>query len=57
MEGSAVELSPSSRLFGDFTKILVGEYARARHQDETDAEVRDELVDSVFIRVDSDASQ
>ena len=47
MEASAIELSPSARLFADFSKTPVREYA------EHDAEMRDELVDSPFIRVDS----
>ena len=55
MEASAIELSPSARLFADFTKTPVREYAR-RDPEETDAEMRDDLVDSPFIRVDS-ASQ
>jgi len=55
MEASAIELSPSARLFADFAKTPVREYAR-HNMDETDAEMRDELVDSPFIRVDS-ASQ
>lgn len=55
MEASAIELSPSARLFADFAKTPVREYAR-HDVGETDAEMRDELVDSPFIRVDS-ASQ
>lgn len=51
MEASAIELSPSARLFADFAKTPVREYAR--HDVETDAEMRDELVDSPFIRVDT----
>jgi hypothetical protein len=47
MEASAIELSPSARLFTDFAKTPVREYA------EHDAEMRDELVDSPFIRIDS----
>ena len=52
MEASAIELSPSARLFADFAKTPVREYARP-DMEESDAEMRDELVDSPFIRVDS----
>jgi hypothetical protein len=55
MEASAIELSPSARLFADFAKTPVREYAR-HDMEETDAEMRDELVDSPFIRVDSASS-
>jgi len=46
-----MELSPSARLFADYAKTPIREYAK--HDEETDAEMRDELVDSPFIRVDS----
>jgi hypothetical protein len=54
-EASAIELSPFARLFADFAKTPVREYAR-HDVEETDAEMRDELVDSPFIRVDSASS-
>jgi hypothetical protein len=54
-EASAIELSPFSCLFADFAKTPVREYAR-HDVEETDAEMRDELVDSPFIRVDSASS-
>jgi len=68
MEASAIELTPSARLFADFTKPLVRKYteqgaevtnvAPARKYtgmtgELTDAEMRDELLDCPFIRVDS----
>jgi len=43
---------PSARLFADFAKTPVREYAR-RDVEEIGAEMRDELVDSPFIRVDT----
>ena len=52
MEASAIELSPSVRDFADFAKIPVREYAR-RDAEETDTEMRDDLVDSPLIRVES----
>jgi len=52
MEASAIELSPSARLFADFPKTPVREYAR-HNMEETDTEMRDKLVNSPFILVDS----
>ena len=52
MEASTIELLPSARLFADFAKTPVREYAK-RNAEETDAEMRDDLVDSPFIRVQS----
>lgn len=68
MEASAIELSPSARLFVDFTKPLVRKYTEQGAEvtsvtpvrkyagtigEATDAEMRDDLVDCPFIRVDS----
>lgn len=51
-EWNANELSPSARLFADYAKTPVREYAR-RDPKETHAEMREDLVDSPFIRIDS----
>ena len=68
MEASAIELTPSARLFADFTKPLLRKYTEQGAEvtnaspirkyigatgEVTDAEMRDDLVDCPFIRVDS----
>ena len=52
MEASAIKFTPSAHLFTDFAKTPVCEYAD-HDVEETDAEMRDKLVDSPFIQVDS----
>ena len=52
MEASTIELPLSARLFTAFAKTPVREYAR-RDAEETGNEMRDDLVDSPFIQVES----
>jgi hypothetical protein len=68
MEASAMELTPSARLFADFTKPLVRKYTKQGPEvtntspvrkyigDATDAEMQDDLDDCPFIRVDSSST-
>jgi hypothetical protein len=51
-EASAIGLFPSAHPFADFARTPVCEYTRC-DAEETDAEMRDSLVNSPFIQVES----